>query len=140
MRRLLLLVLLSPISGCAALHCTETDSAEACAQKKSEVWANVAEAMASGDPANECRNRAAALSRQDVVVGQECEKIPATETSNERLLCKSITESRTDARKYDAVLAQCQSEKRRDQREDSGSIIKPIDCKMYPNAAGCFGH
>ena len=143
MKRLLFLVLLLPISGCASLHCVETDSPEACAQKKREAWVQFAKNYASTDPANECRNRAAALSREEVVVGQECEKIPASETANERLLCKSVTESRTDPQKYNAVLAQCQNEKRRDQRErernDSKSLIKPIDCELYPNSPPCYG-
>ncbi len=145
MKRLLFLVALLPISGCASLHCVEMDSPDACAQKKKEAWGQFAQNLAaSADPAaTECRNRADALSRQDIVVGQECEKIPASETSNERLLCKSVTESRADPQKYNAVLTQCQNEKRRDQRErqreDSKSTIEPIDCQIYPNAAGCYG-
>jgi hypothetical protein len=91
----------------------------------------------------ECEARAATFSRSELVVGQECETIPASATSNERQICRSLTEIRIDADKYSAIMQQCQAELRRDARQqrkdDDKSILQPIDCEIYPNAAGCYG-
>jgi hypothetical protein len=144
--RIFLLSILTMFSGCATLICTETDSAETCAAKKRDAWQRAASAMANASKPTgyqQCESRAAALSKSEIVVGQECETIPPTATSNERQICKSVTETRMDTEKYSAILQQCQAELRRDarqqQKEDNESILKPIDCEMYPNAAGCYG-
>lgn len=150
MRHLLVPIVVSftllALTGCATMVCDSTDSPESCMKKENDAWQSVATAMANASKPpgyQECEARAATFSRSELVVGQECETIPASATSNERQICRSLTETRIDADKYSAIMQQCQAELRRDARQqrkdDDKSILQPIDCEIYPNAAGCYG-
>ena len=155
MKRLLVIAVFPLLLiGCASTLCAPNDSNEACAAKKQEAWRQTFNRMAmtddtiaagGGDRYGQCQRRAEVESRKERVVRQECETTKSADGLSEKSVCRNVVDTEKDLDIYEVVLRDCLNDIRRDARDArrteaaaEKSIIKPIDCKTFPNAAGCY--